>query len=104
VDPLDDRRSNLGQQLTAVATVTLEDVQKVSRPFVEGDSNGSAYEELVLAIERKLRSLIKRPKKHEKHDRYKSIAILVKILTQGRTVDQARDYLKSKENANFRKC
>lgn len=51
VDPLNDRRSNLGHWLTAVATVSREDVKKVGRPFRNGYSDGKPFEELVLDIE-----------------------------------------------------
>ena len=84
--------------------MTLEDVQKVGRPFERGVSNKKPFEELVLTIERKLRSLIGKSKEHEKHERYKDIATLVKILTRDRTVSQASDYLQLEEGANWRKC
>jgi hypothetical protein len=97
MDSIDGRGSNMGQWLT-VTTVTPEEVRKIERFFFRGHSNNSAHEELVLDIIRKLRPL------KIKKDNHESIAVLVKILTTGRTIDEAREYLRLEEGTRWRKC
>lgn len=91
----------LDNWLTAVATVTSDEIQNAGKPFVRGYSDGSDGEELVLDIARILLSsdMIN----ETDADKHKTVAEVVKILTTSRSVGEAREYLRSEKGAVWRK-
>ncbi|KAF3045804.1 hypothetical protein E8E11_008979 [Didymella keratinophila] len=80
--------------------VTPEEVRKAGQLFWRGRSNGTSYEELVLDISRKLKTL--RPFIGVvKKDKNKNIAMLVKVLTRSRSLHEAKEYLKTEDGIEW---
>lgn len=79
-----------------VAIVTPEEVRKAGQLLWRGRPNGTPYEDLVLDIIRKLKTL-KPFIGVIKKDKTKNIALLVKVLTVSRTHREAKDYLNTED-------
>ncbi|USP77848.1 hypothetical protein yc1106_05122 [Curvularia clavata] len=97
---LDACHSNSGQWLTAAAIVTSDDIRMVRQFFKAGSSDGTEDQELLLDIVRIMRQLVGKNKRTDPEN-HKTIAMVVKVLTAGRTVEEAREYLRSNKDSEW---